>query len=216
MKAAARARLLPFIILALGVFAALKIGNVWIGFSGATAQEEGVTPSTSIISAGQSAAAASSPRGVEAPAIAPGEVERRILEKLAERRAALDAREQKLETREIVIAAAEAKLKKQIDVFERERDQLLALRDQQEAVEAQDIEALVSAYERMKAKDAAVIFNELNEEILLSVASGMRTQALAGVLAEMRPEKARELTVLLAEQGQLDLALTTPVTPVAQ
>ena len=51
----------------------------------------------------------------------------------------------------------------------------------------------------MKAKDAAVIFNALDQDILVSVSSRMRTQALAGVLAAMDPEKARALTVLLAE-----------------
>ena len=56
----------------------------------------------------------------------------------------------------------------------------------------------------MKAKDAAIIFDALDEEILTSVASGMRTQSLAGVLAQMRPENARNLTKLLAERSKTD------------
>ncbi|MBT8473475.1 MAG: hypothetical protein KJN99_12775, partial [Marinicaulis sp.] len=66
----------------------------------------------------------------------------------------------------------------------------------------EEIDAMVRAYERMKAKDAAAIFNALNEDILVAVASGMRTQALAGVLADMEPDKARRLTILLAERNR--------------
>jgi len=55
----------------------------------------------------------------------------------------------------------------------------------------------------MKPKDAAIIFNELETDILIKVASGMRTQALAGVLAEMNPENARLLTQLLATRNKI-------------
>ena len=56
----------------------------------------------------------------------------------------------------------------------------------------------------MKPKDAAVIFNALDERILVPLAAGMRTQALSGVLAEMEPDNARRLTTLLAERNHVD------------
>ncbi len=66
-----------------------------------------------------------------------------------------------------------------------------------------------NAYERMKPRDAARIFEVLDEDILIPVAAGMRTQALAGVLAEMAPEKARALTVALANrQADFSVAAT--------
>ena len=50
----------------------------------------------------------------------------------------------------------------------------------------------------MKARDAAQIFDALDDDLMVSVATRMRTQALAGVLAEMTPARARILTKLLA------------------
>jgi flagellar motility protein MotE (MotC chaperone) len=142
-------------------------------------------------------------QSVLAPELAPGEVERRILERLATRRQELDAREDDLKLREAVVVAAELKLERAFEAFEQERAEIAALRAERDAASTEEVEALVSAYERMKGRDAAAIFNALDEEIMLAVASNMRTQALAAVLAEMDPEKARKLTVLLAERARI-------------
>ena len=210
MNGAAQARLLPVVVLALGLFALIKIGHVWIGFSAAGAAQ---SPSFAVPQAGAADANAAAPvmeKGeAAAPDLGPGDVERRILERLASRRAALDEREQALDTREAVIAAAEKQLTARVGDYERARAELQQLRDEQESQDNEEIKALVSAYERMKAKDAAVIFDALDKDILVPVAAGMRTQALAGVLAEMQPDKARALTRLLADRNKPDDA-TSP------
>lgn len=199
-------RLLPVAIAALGVVAALKLGDLWFGFDGASAQSSDSQPSAMSVPVQSKddealdEAAQSEPQDAPPPALPPGEVERRILEQLAARRAALEDREEELRTREAVIAAAERRLDDRIDKFEQARERLLSLRAEEDAKDAEKIEALIGAYERMKAKDAAVIFNALDEDIMLAVASGMRTQALAGVLSEMQPEKARRLTTMLADR----------------
>ncbi len=192
MKIDARTRILPVIILALAVFAGLKITNVWIGFSASEAQ-------TAVSPAGADGEAV---QEAPPPQISPGEVERRILENLAKRRASLEEREDELAVREAVVAAAELRLDDKISTFEVERAALVALREQRNADDSEEIASIVSAYERMKPKDAAVIFNALDEKILVPLAAGMRTQALAGVLAEMEPDNARRLTTLLAERNK--------------
>ena len=192
MKIDARTRILPVIILALAVFAGLKITNVWIGFSASEAQ-------TAVSPAGADGEAV---QEAPPPQISPGEVERRILENLAKRRASLEERENELAVREAVVAAAELRLDDKISTFEVERAALVALREQRNADDSEEIASIVSAYERMKPKDAAVIFNALDEKILVPLAAGMRTQALAGVLAEMEPDNARRLTTLLAERNK--------------
>ena len=202
MSEAARARLLPVVILALGAFALLKIGNLWIGFSAAEAQQffplaDESQPAESVVTV------SATRKDAAAPDIAPRETERRILEQLAARREALEAREEQLATREAVIEAAELRLNARIEEYQRQRVALAALREEQDAAQAEELAGLVSAYEKMKAKDAAVIFNALEPDILVPVAAGMRTQALAGVLAKMQPEKARELTRLLAERSDV-------------
>ena len=58
-------------------------------------------------------------------------------------------------------------------------------------------------YEGMKAKDAANIFNTLDIDVLLAVMSRMSERKSAPVLAEMDPERARTVTILLAQQKQI-------------
>ncbi len=186
-------KLTSVLIVCLGVFGALKLLGVYFSFAGAEAQPP-ASPAMLAADADQVSSSAS-------PAIAPGEVERRILERLAARRTALDEREREVALRESVIAAAEAKLEREFAAFEQERAAIAALREEREAASAEEIDALVSAYEKMKARDAAAIFNDLDDDIMLTVASQMRTQALAGVLAGMAPAKARSLTVMLADRG---------------
>jgi len=212
MKPAARARILPVVILALAAAAVLKASDFWFGFASVQAQDNAIT----LVADDAPAAGASPPKDAQArreappPGLPPGEVERRILERLAQRRASLDIREAALTTREAVIAATEKRLDDRFAAFEIEREKLQSLRDENDASEAEEIKSLVSAYERMKPRDAAEIFNDLDEDILIPVAAGMRTQALAGVLAEMTPDKARILTKLLAERNQIDDALLEP------
>ena len=198
MTRAGQPKLMAFFIAALAALGALKLGGALIGLKSANAQQV-ETPATET----NETPAASVAQTVAAPDVAPAEVERRILERLAARRAALDAREEDIALREAVIAAAETKLARQFDAFEDERAEIEALRAARDAAATEEVEALVSAYEKMKARDAAAIFNELDDQIMLAVASNMRTQALAGVLAEMNPAKARALTVMLAERGAL-------------
>jgi hypothetical protein len=61
----------------------------------------------------------------------------------------------------------------------------------------------------MKAKDAARIFNNLPDEVLLPVAQKMKPDLLALVLANMNPDTAKTLTVKLA--GMLTLPQTAGV-----
>ncbi len=58
--------------------------------------------------------------------------------------------------------------------------------------------SLVKVYETMKPKDAARIFERLDLKIQQAVASKMKEQKMAAILAAMDPEKAKTLTMELA------------------
>jgi flagellar motility protein MotE (MotC chaperone) len=62
---------------------------------------------------------------------------------------------------------------------------------------------LVRVYEKMKPKDVAVIFNNLELTILLDVTKSMREAKLAPVMAMMNPEKAMILSSELARRKAL-------------
>ena len=62
------------------------------------------------------------------------------------------------------------------------------------------IKKMAKIYESMKPKDAAKIFNDMQLNILLEFVEEMKEVRLAAVLAEMNPDKARELTNVLVSR----------------
>lgn len=177
-----RVRLAPVVMTALFALASLKVAGLWLNFSEAGAEET----------------VAAAPIALTPPIERPSETSDRLLERLAVRKSELDAREADLDTRERLIEAAERRLENAMQALQ-EKKAGLALAENNRAKERSDeIGVLSNAYERMKARDAARIFEVLDDDILIPVAAGMRTQALAGVLAEMAPEKAKALTIALA------------------
>lgn len=126
-----------------------------------------------------------------------------VLRSLTDRRKALDTRESDLDTREQLIAAAEARLDEQITELQTLETGVKGLLGQLEEQEEQRILGLVKVYETMKSKDAARIFETLDNDILLKVASRMKSGPLAEVMANMSSERARQLTRMLAEQSKM-------------
>lgn len=191
MTAAARARLLPAVIVALLALAALRAGDLWIGLSAASAEEENAPAPPDVDP---------EPAPVAAPPAPPSEAERRLLTELAARRAALEEREAALETREALLDIAETRLDERFAELVEAEKRLTVITSDESRRKAEEFAALSSAYARMRARDAARIFDVLEDDILVPVAAGMRAQSLSGVLAEMEPDKARALTRLLAER----------------
>ena len=54
--------------------------------------------------------------------------------------------------------------------------------------------------EKMKPKEAARIFDQLEIDVLLKVIDRMKSTKTAPVLAAMAPERAKELTMRIAER----------------
>ena len=129
--------------------------------------------------------------------------EMELLQSLSKRRDTLDKREQYLNQREALLKAAETQLDRKYKELEELRTELEKLLGQQKDDEKKRIESLVKIYEGMKAKDAAVIFNTLDTNVLLAVISRMSERKSSPILAEMNPDRARAITILLAEQKQL-------------
>ncbi|HET6522436.1 MAG TPA: hypothetical protein VFG47_21820, partial [Geminicoccaceae bacterium] len=131
----------------------------------------------------------------------PGEIE--LLQRLGERREALDARERQLELRAAALAMAEARLREQIARLEALRVALEAQLQNRAAVEEARLQSLIKIYERMRPKDAAAIFDRLEMPVLLAVVEGMREAKSAPVIAAMDPAKAERLTTELARRRNL-------------
>lgn len=137
-----------------------------------------------------------------------------VLTSLSQRRTELDARAQTLDMRANLIAAAEKRVDAKIADLKALESQIGILLGQRDAAEEKQVASLVKVYSAMKAKDAARIFNALDEPVLLAVAGAMKPEALASVMAQMEPRQAQALTVKLA--GRLKLPNEPALSPATQ
>lgn len=155
--------------------------------------------------------AAADPAADDTQSSSAGEVD--VLTSLAKRRAELDAREQSLDMRENLIKAAEGRVDGKITQLKQLQDQVQTLLVQRDDAEQKQLAALVKTYSSMKPKDAAHIFNNLNDDVLLSVASQMKPDVLGAILAGMQADQAQKLTVRLANRLKLPEVATQAPPP---
>ncbi len=131
------------------------------------------------------------------------DVKMELFQDLSERRKAIETREKELATREALLKAGEQELDQKFRELETLRKEIEGLLEQQSTEEEARIGSLVKIYEAMKPKDAARIFDSLDMDVLISVVSRMSERKTSPIMAEMNPERARSITILLAQQKQL-------------
>jgi flagellar motility protein MotE (MotC chaperone) len=122
-----------------------------------------------------------------------------VLRSLQKRREELDARETGLETREQAASAAEQRLQEQISDLKKVETEVQGLLTQMTAQSDKRMADLVKSYEAMKPKDAARIFNGMEDKLLVDIAKTMKPATLAAVMSTMEPKRAEALTRLLAD-----------------
>ncbi len=150
----------------------------------------------------------------EARSFSASEIE--VLQSLSKRRDELNKREQQLGAREALLRAAEQEVDKKVTELNTLKADIEKLLGQQQTMEDSRILSLVKIYEGMKPKEAATIFNTLDMDVLLAVISRMSERKSSPVLAAMDPNKARIVTIKLAEQRQLPATpKPSPVAPPA-
>ncbi|WP_196257654.1 MotE family protein [Pelagibacterium limicola] len=222
-------RLLPIVILAASALLVLKVsglvfgeGYILTGISGVTASEHGTPASDEANLAAADVAARALFENTPAPAegdavptlqfdsqgagrpvaLVEDDTERLILERLAARRAELDALAEELDMRLAVVEAAELRLEERMAELMALEARINAAMDEQEARNAGQFAGLVAMYESMRPSDAATIFNDLETSVLLQVSRSMNPRKLGPIMAKMHPAKAQGLTVLMAAEGE--------------
>lgn len=131
------------------------------------------------------------------------DVKMEMFEDLATRRKQLEESEQKMQIKEALLKATEQEIDRKYQELTKLKKEIEGLLDQQSDQEEGRIESLVKIYEGMKPKDAARIFDTLDIDVLVSVVSKMSERKVAPVLAAMNAERARKVTIMLAEQKTL-------------
>lgn len=125
-----------------------------------------------------------------------------LLQALRERSVKLDERERDLDQRNAILKAAEKRLEEKVadlDAVKLELQQMLAKNNEQEDGR---LRSLVRIYESMKPKEAAQIFDKLEINVLLGVIERMKENKVAPILASMQPDRARQVTDMLADKSQ--------------
>ena len=138
----------------------------------------------------------STPSEGEPPTFTQNELD--VLQKLAERREALDARERDLSLRENLVKAAEARIDKKIGEMKALQSSVESMLKQVDEQDDGKMKSLVKIYETMKPKDAAKIFEQLDMPILLAVIQRMKEAKIAPIMEVMDPMKAKTITDAMA------------------
>jgi len=122
-----------------------------------------------------------------------------VLRSLQARREALDERETGVATREAAAVAAETRLQEQITELKAVETQIQGLLSQMDTKRDERMGSLVKSYESMKPKDAARIFDTMDDAVLLDLAKSMKPATLAAVMSSMQTKRAEALTRMLAD-----------------
>lgn len=124
--------------------------------------------------------------------------ERTILLELRKRDEALKARAASLARQAALLAAAKARLRKDIAALKPMADALEAAKHQQTKARDSRWQALAQTYAAMAPRDAARIFDGLAPDVTIGLLRRIGSRKAAAILAEMDPQKARQMTERLA------------------
>lgn len=127
--------------------------------------------------------------------------ERAVLERLQDRREALDSRSRDLEMRESLLKAAEKRVEAKVNELKDVESRVNSAMGTREKTEAARFKSIVAMYENMKSKDAARIFDRLELKILVDVSTQINPRKMSEILAQMTSESAEKLTVELANRA---------------
>ncbi len=217
-------RILPVTVIAMLLVFGLKVGAVWtdaksvlssLSVSEVQAQEktdekkadkkadEKAADADAGKEAVQEEAASDEepPKSISVTELSDSEIE--VLQRLVERRDALDKRDKELDIRDNLLRATEARIDEKISKLKEIESTIQDLLKAYDEQELKKLKSLVAIYEKMKPKDAARIFNSLDMAVLLDVTGLMKESKLAAILGKMEGERAKKLTVELATRKQL-------------
>jgi flagellar motility protein MotE (MotC chaperone) len=197
-KLARQPRLLPSV---------LMVGTILLGIKGVGLVHEARAQNADTHAATRAEKSIDAPAPDDSQSTSAAEAD--VLTSLAKRREKLDLQSEEMATKESLLKATEQRIDGKIAELKAIQAQIQQLLGQRDAEQQKQIAALVKTYSDMKAKDAARIFNSLDDDVLVPVAKEMKPDVLAPILAAMVPETAQRLTIKLANR------LVLPETPAA-
>ena len=129
--------------------------------------------------------------------------EKQLLQQLRKRRKQIENDKDELPAEKMALESIKQYIDNRLDVLENLQNKLKPQFNNNNQNDGKKILKLVKVYQSMKPKEAAKIFNDLQIGVLVEMTLSMKESRLAAILAEMKPEKARELTSILATQSDI-------------
>ncbi|MFO6464905.1 MotE family protein [Jannaschia sp. KMU-145] len=123
---------------------------------------------------------------------------RELLDRLAERGADIDAREAAVALREQDVAVALDEVVAMLDDLATAEARLAARMQQSSEASAEDVARLVSVYEGMKPKDAAILFEAMAPDFAAGFLARMRPASASAIFTSLAPDTAYALSVIMA------------------
>lgn len=133
-----------------------------------------------------------------------------LLESLALRRKQLNDREAQLVLKENLLKAAEGQIDERIKQLKALEAKIQVSLKKQDVMQQGQYKRLVKIYSSMKPKEAARIFDGLQMPILVDLVSAMKAASGSQIIAKMDSDKARQLTLLLAQKDQVVASKVPP------
>lgn len=202
-KAGNGVRLLPAAMATVAVVLGLKAVAMAEGVAATATEDHAASEPHGETAAAETAPAANqcaAPTFAELAGLSAAEVQ--VLQALQERRSQLDTRAEQYETQDELMLAAERRLDERLTELRRLETHVNDLLGQLDEAQEQRLASLVDVYQRMRSKDAAAVFDGLDDDVLVQVASRMRQANLAEVMGRMEPDRARALTQMLADRAR--------------
>ncbi len=219
-------RLLPVLLIAVGGLFFIKMthivanyGEVLSSSSPAVAQEAPAAEAKPEANAeaetnsSPTEAAAAKSENQEPPALVEGmkvdprgssRSELAILERLAKRREELSKRAQELEMRDALLKAAEKRLEQRVEELKKLENSIRIATRKRDEQQQEDLGKLVAMYQSMKAKQAAKIFEILDQDVLLDIVKIMKPRKVAAIMGQMNAAAAGSLSLAIAKGKSLE------------
>jgi flagellar motility protein MotE (MotC chaperone) len=130
--------------------------------------------------------------------------ERALLERLQARRQELEARAREIDIRESLLKAAEKRIESKVEEMKAVESRIGTATEQKAEADAARFKGIITMYEGMKPKDAAMVFDRLEMPVLIEIATQIAPRKMSDILGLMSTEAAERLTTEMARRAGPD------------
>ena len=139
------------------------------------------------------------PQSMSSSSLAPQECDTVMSVLLQKKKEALDRRERSIKARESDLQAAEIRISEDLAKLEQLRNEMREAMQDLDAKQLEEVERLVSMFEKMRGKKAAAILEQADQAVAVEVLRRLRSKQAGETLSAMKPDVAADLAAILSE-----------------